>query len=391
MTIYFMYNQYWRDEFLQWNPMDFDNMTIISVPIHTIWIPDIQIAEFIDPGGPPGNSFVYINNMGLIKYQKAHRGSSMCKFHIYFFPFDVHNCTLSFHSMLHTVDDINLTAWKTVENMRRDIQTFYHPGEWELTDIYPTYKLVVNQERKLILLEFHLILKRHPMYYVVNLIIPSIFLMVLDIIGFFLPNDTGERISFKITLLLGYSVFLVIVLDILPASSHMTPIINTYFIVCMALLGISLAETIFIFRIVKNKNTHCKMPTWIRKLVLEKLSVLVCMKKKDQGIEPCKKFSEEPHEMSTASSGKLDKDGDNREATIQSTPVTEALGGLLENIFKEIVTIRLCVKDKSDWETNEEWLLVGNTLDRCLFWVHLLIVMAYIISITIFWSYHSAM
>ncbi|MEQ2206872.1 5-hydroxytryptamine receptor 3A, partial [Xenoophorus captivus] len=52
-----------------------------------------------------------------------------------------------------------------------------------------------------------------------------IFLMVMDIVGFYLPPDSGERVSFKITLLLGYSVFLIIVSDTLPATAIGTPLI----------------------------------------------------------------------------------------------------------------------------------------------------------------------
>lgn len=64
------------------------------------------------------------------------------------------------------------------------------------------------------------------MFYTVNLLLPSIFLMVMDIVGFYLPPDSGERVSFKITLLLGYSVFLIIVSDTLPATAIGTPLIG---------------------------------------------------------------------------------------------------------------------------------------------------------------------
>lgn len=50
--------------------------------------------------------------------------------------------------------------------------------------------------------------------------------MVVDIVGFCLPPDSGERVSFKITLLLGYSVFLIIVSDTLPATAIGTPLIG---------------------------------------------------------------------------------------------------------------------------------------------------------------------
>lgn len=51
--------------------------------------------------------------------------------------------------------------------------------------------------------------------------------MLMDIVGFYLPPNSGERVSFKITLLLGYSVFLIIVSDTLPATAVGTPLIGT--------------------------------------------------------------------------------------------------------------------------------------------------------------------
>lgn len=70
------------------------------------------------------------------------------------------------------------------------------------------------------------VIRRRPLFYAVSLLLPSVFLMVMDIVGFYLPPDSGERVSFKITLLLGYSVFLIIVSDTLPATAIGTPLIG---------------------------------------------------------------------------------------------------------------------------------------------------------------------
>lgn len=71
-----------------------------------------------------------------------------------------------------------------------------------------------------------MVIRRRPLFYTVSLLLPSIFLMVMDIVGFYLPPNSGERVSFKITLLLGYSVFLIIVSDTLPATAVGTPLIG---------------------------------------------------------------------------------------------------------------------------------------------------------------------
>lgn len=38
-------SQHWTDEFLRWDPARFDNLTQISLPVESIWVPDILINE----------------------------------------------------------------------------------------------------------------------------------------------------------------------------------------------------------------------------------------------------------------------------------------------------------------------------------------------------------
>ncbi|XP_056398713.1 5-hydroxytryptamine receptor 3A-like isoform X2 [Hyla sarda] len=225
MSMYCLYNRYWNDEFLRWDPLKYDNITQISLPSNTVWVPDVLIAEFVDADKASSRNFVYINYTGLVNYQKPIRMSSICMFYIYYFPFDQHNCTLTFQSQLHTVEHINVSMWRQSKDMKKDLQKFYNKGEWELLGINSNYKVVDELGDKFGVVEFSIIFRRHPMYYVVNLVIPSVFLIIMDTIGFYLPPESGERISFKITLLLGYSVFLIIVSETLPASAQGTPII----------------------------------------------------------------------------------------------------------------------------------------------------------------------
>ena len=72
-----------------------------------------------------------------------------------------------------------------------------------------------------------MIIKRRPLFYVVNLLVPSLILMIVDLAGFLLPPECGERVSFKVTILLGYFVFLTTVVGILPATAQGTPLIGT--------------------------------------------------------------------------------------------------------------------------------------------------------------------
>uniref|UniRef100_A0A673YE45 5-hydroxytryptamine (serotonin) receptor 3A n=1 Tax=Salmo trutta TaxID=8032 RepID=A0A673YE45_SALTR len=163
--------------------------------------------------------------------------------------------------------------------------------------------------------------------------------MMMDLVGFYLPPDSGERVSFKITLLLGYSVFLIIVSDTMPATAIGTPLISVYFVVCMALLVISLTETMLIVCLVHKQDLQPHVPQWLKHLVLERVTVLLCIRNK--------------HSLCFM----LSRDYDH--------PV-------MDNILHKISSIRGILEKKDEcWDIAKEWLQVGYVLDVLLFRVYL--------------------
>uniref|UniRef100_A0A8C4YBY4 5-hydroxytryptamine receptor 3A n=1 Tax=Gopherus evgoodei TaxID=1825980 RepID=A0A8C4YBY4_9SAUR len=266
LTTYIWYRQHWIDEFLRWNPEDFDNITQMSLPTQSIWVPDILINEFVDVGKSPDIPYVYVRYHGEVQNLKPIQVMTACSLDIYNFPFDVQNCSLTFTSWLHNIRDINISLWRQPELVKFDKSVFMNQGEWELLYVLSHFQ------------EFSVVIRRRPLFYAVSLLLPSVFLMVMDIVGFYLPPDSGERVSFKITLLLGYSVFLIIVSDTLPATAIGTPLIGVYFVVCMALLVISLTETILIVRLVHKQDLQPHVPNWVKHLVLERATILLCIR-----------------------------------------------------------------------------------------------------------------
>ena len=70
------------------------------------------------------------------------------------------------------------------------------------------------------------VIRRRPLVYVVNLLIPSIFLMLVDLGSFYLPPTCHARIVFKSSVLVGYTVFRVNMSDEVPKSTVSTPLIG---------------------------------------------------------------------------------------------------------------------------------------------------------------------
>jgi len=73
---------------------------------------------------------------------------------------------------------------------------------------------------------FTLHLKRRYKFYVMNIVLPCVMLSVLIMIGFCLPPDAGEKISLGISVLLAFTVFLLMIADAIPRTSLAIPLIG---------------------------------------------------------------------------------------------------------------------------------------------------------------------
>lgn len=71
-------------------------------------------------------------------------------------------------------------------------------------------------------------LRRHPTMYVVNLLLPSCYLISVDLFSFLLPPSEVDRSLFKMTLILGYTVFLLIMNGLLPVTGNGIPLISKF-------------------------------------------------------------------------------------------------------------------------------------------------------------------
>lgn len=71
-----------------------------------------------------------------------------------------------------------------------------------------------------------MVIRRRPLAYVVSLLIPSIFLMLIDLGSFYLPANCRARIVFKTSVLVGYTVFRVNMANEVPRSTGSTSLIG---------------------------------------------------------------------------------------------------------------------------------------------------------------------
>ncbi|XP_006084923.1 5-hydroxytryptamine receptor 3C [Myotis lucifugus] len=268
MTSFLWLNLIWYNPFIRWNPEECGGISKLSIATENLWLPDIFINEFMDVDQTPTGLMAYVTSQGKIRYDKPMKVTSICNMDIFYFPFDEQNCTLSFTSFLYTVETMVLGLEKDVQEISNISQNLMqNKGEWILLDIRQTMMRMAVDDSQYDQITFYVAIRRRPFLYIINLLVPSGFLMAIDALSFFLPAESESRAPFKMTLLLGYNVFLLMMNNLLPDNG--TPLISVYFALCLSLMVLSLLETVFITYLLHLVTTQPPpMPRWLRSLLL---------------------------------------------------------------------------------------------------------------------------
>ncbi|XP_061096064.1 5-hydroxytryptamine receptor 3A-like [Conger conger] len=377
LTTFIWHTLEWDIEYVSWDPVQC-GASRISLPREKLWVPDILINEFMDADRSPNAPFIYLTQEGHVIDSRPVRVVSSCNLDIYTFPFDVQNCSLSFNSYSLLAGDVQLTLGMSAEEtLRRSKEVLTTVGEWELIDITAEDILEEITHDFFDEVVYHIVLRRRATLYVVNLLVPSCFLITVDLFSFLLPPQSVDRSSFKMTLILGYTVFLLIMNDLLPITGNRIPLINVFFSICLALMVGSLLETVLITNILCNSSQYPAVPRWIRVIFLEYLARLVCLYRKPSDcVTVILNTAVQVENMETKSS----PDG------CAEPQLDGQVLGQLKQLGQDVLAIRQQVdKHLTANHTAEDWILIGNIIDRLLFCSYILFIIISFISITTIW------
>ncbi|XP_066935795.1 CHRNA7-FAM7A fusion protein-like [Clytia hemisphaerica] len=112
---------------------------------------------------------------------------------------------------------------------------------------------------------FHIVIARRSLFYLCNLIFPMTVIGMLTMLSFLLPAESGERISLAITLLLAMTVFMLVVADIIPATSDVIPLVGIFFSASMIEMVIMIVVLCYIMRLYHKGPNDPPMPLWMKK------------------------------------------------------------------------------------------------------------------------------
>ncbi|CAJ0566268.1 unnamed protein product, partial [Mesorhabditis spiculigera] len=169
----------WVDVMLGWNPEDFEGTSEIVLPHSKIWLPDTTLY----------NSYVTSGAIGTT------------------------NC-------------IENEGWNVLrtEVERKENKYDCCPNNYTL-------------------LTFAIHIQRKPLYYVINLILPTSIITIISIVGFFSSSSPHEvrqeKITLGITTLLSMSILILMVSDKMPSTSSFIPLIGWFYTAMISLISVA--------------------------------------------------------------------------------------------------------------------------------------------------------
>ncbi|XP_042577415.1 5-hydroxytryptamine receptor 3C-like [Cyprinus carpio] len=228
-----------------------------------VWTPDISITESIKTEfATMENQYVQLLNEGAVVTSNTFAVTTACKMNLHQFPFDVQRCTITLQSPIHSSKELVLSPISDASFLTLSSKkAFQTQGEWELLSINTSKANATTQGEPQDQLIYKITMKRRPLLYVINFLMPVFYFLILDLASFFIDSTGGEKLGFKVTLLLSISVLLLLLQDMLPSTASDIPLIGVYCVVIFTLMGISVLETILVnFLIAKGNRTISVKP-----------------------------------------------------------------------------------------------------------------------------------
>ncbi|XP_025156181.1 acetylcholine receptor subunit alpha-like isoform X5 [Harpegnathos saltator] len=243
MTTNLWVEQSWYDYKLKWDPKEYGGVEMLHVPSDHIWRPDIVLYNNAD-----GNFEVTLatkatlNYTGRVEWKPPAIYKSSCEIDVEYFPFDEQTCVMKFGSWTYDGFQVDLrhideVRGSNVVDIGVDLSEFYTSVEWDILEVpaVRNEKFYTCCDEPYLDITFNITMRRKTLFYTVNLIIPCMGISFLTVLVFYLPSDSGEKVSLSISILLSLTVFFLLLAEIIPPTSLVVPLLGKFVLFTMIL------------------------------------------------------------------------------------------------------------------------------------------------------------
>uniref|UniRef100_A0A8C2FF77 Cholinergic receptor, nicotinic, alpha 4a n=1 Tax=Cyprinus carpio TaxID=7962 RepID=A0A8C2FF77_CYPCA len=369
----------WHDYRLRWRPGDYENITSMRIPAQFIWKPDIVLYNNADGDFTVTHlTKAHLFHDGRVTWIPPAIYKSSCSIDVTFFPFDQQNCTMKFGSWTYDREKIDLI--RTADSADRT--DYWESGEWTISSAVATYNLKQYECCSEVYADitYSFIIRRLPLFYTINLIVPCLLISCLTVLVFYLPSDCGEKVTMCISVLLSLTVFLLLITEIIPSTSLVIPLIGEYLLFTMIFVTLSIIITVFVLNVHhRSPETH-SMPEWVRTFFLDIMQRFLFIQKPRVLQNNLRRTSVDPRKRKKSSAASVWDDEEAKEPALSVPmkvhsafmhPFASNTGG--SKTRSHSVEISLGERDHHVFVVREEWKYVAMVIDRLFLWMFILV------------------
>ena len=249
----------WTDGYRAWNksqiPIDY-----VQLPLGELWYPQLLFVSTIRKRSlklfePDDLALIYSD--GYVSLIRRNVLEGHCLVDYVSFPFDRQICQIQF-SLERYFDPISDPGFDVAlvarEDSERKLYEWFENEQWDLVKVTQetrnyTYRksqhksqkpepLLNNTDMFMTGFVVNITLRRHPQFYVVNILIPILVLSVMGQTAFAVPEHSDAKIAVPLTVLLGFMFVQGIVASELPRSERYS-LLAVYILACEVLTGLN--------------------------------------------------------------------------------------------------------------------------------------------------------
>jgi len=206
-----------------------------------------------------------VNSTGHVLYWPTREIVTECDIDASYYPFDIQDCNIRVGKWFSNDKAVNI--YPGSPNI---IMMYYTESEeWEVIGNKVIQKTSIENNSTFSNIVFSISLKRRPLFYIVNIILPVFFLSLLSNICFLIPIESGEKIGMCMAIFLTFAVFSTLTNESLPQSSTRMPLYGIYLLVQIFLSALTIVLEVLIIHVyqIRPENNDAKKGNILRCLM----------------------------------------------------------------------------------------------------------------------------
>ena len=216
VTSSFLFGVSWQDRSLSWSAQDHGGQEEVEMVLDSIWIPSVLVMNsplFTDILSH-AQHMVVDSNGAVVAYAAITR-NTVCNLDHTQFPFDTQLCYVVVYSFS---DAVSVDVHPSVVDSSTS-SAFLQKSSWELMSVGKVRLLYGPEKIPVMQME----LRRGTTFYIMCLVTPMVLTSYANTLVFLVPLQSGEKVSFLVTLFVSTSVYVSFFSEVMPRSLDSVP------------------------------------------------------------------------------------------------------------------------------------------------------------------------